>query len=412
MTIIESQDPFRPSPGGLKGFLADRMLAAAPFAMGVLRTVRPILATGGFALATRYDDVKEVFAKDAVFGVPYRENLDVITGGEPFFLGMGDTPQYRAQLQAMRNVVRASDMPRLGDDAEARARTIIDASEGKVDVVSLVRKVSFDMIGAYIGVPEPKRGRLDIWGCRLFEFQFTGSVADKEWLADAEQLATAFRSHIDGVIADRKKAGATVDDVLQRCLDAQAAGLPDYSDAEIRTALLCMVVGGPPQPPMVVPQGVEQLLRRDMWLAAAGEAARSGDDRRLHDILFEAMRFDPLAPGLKRIALADCKLAAGTSRETMIPKGATVIAGFASAMMDGRRILDPKRFDPDRQPHEYMHFGHALHECFGRAINHATLHRMVKPLFERKGLRRAPGRLGRLTKRGAFAERLEVCFQN
>ncbi|HEV2556931.1 MAG TPA: cytochrome P450 [Bosea sp. (in: a-proteobacteria)] len=378
--------------------------------MGILRTVRPIFATGGFALATRYDDVKEVFANNAAFGVSYRENLDVITGGAPFFLGMGDTAQYRTQLQAMRQVVLASDLPRLGDEAEARARAIIDASGGEVEVVSLVRKVAFDLTGWYFGVPEPKRGRLDVWGSRLFEFQFTGSVADKDWLAEAEELATAFRDHIDAVIADRKKSGATADDVLQRCLASQAEGKAGYSDAEIRTAILCMVVGGPPQPPMVVPQGIEQLLLRDDWLAAAGEAARSSNDRRLHDILFEAMRFDPLAPGLKRVTLVDYRLARGTSRETAIPKGATVIAAFASAMMDGRRVPEPSRFDPDRQPHEYMHFGHGLHECFGRAINHATLHRMIKPLLEKAGLRRAEGRAGRLTKRGVFAERLVVRY--
>jgi len=51
-----------------------------------------------------------------------------------------------------------------------------------------------------------------------------------------------------------------------------------------------------------------------------------------------------------------------------------------------------------------------LHECFGRHINRATLHLMLKPLLKRANLRRAPGKAGRLVKNGPFAESLTVAF--
>ena len=72
------------------------------------------------------------------------------------------------------------------------------------------------------------------------------------------------------------------------------------------------IVGGPPQPPMVVPQAMEQLLRRPDALAGAQAAARRGDDELLAGYVFEAMRFDPLAPALPRIALRTAMIAAGT----------------------------------------------------------------------------------------------------
>jgi cytochrome P450 len=84
-----------------------------------------------------------------------------------------------------------------------------------------------------------------------------------------------------------------------------------------------------------------------------------------------------------------------------------VLAAFASAMMDGRRIFEPRRFKPP--PCEYIRFGSAMHECFGRYINHATLHRMLKPLLRRPNVRRLPGQLGKLRKSGIFADRLYVC---
>ncbi|SEI01784.1 Cytochrome P450 [Methylobacterium sp. 275MFSha3.1] len=409
MSALTSTDPYR-APGGVRGWLTSRVLAAAPFVMRILRRWWPIAGGHSIWIVTRFDDVVEVFANDAAFGVPYAENLRVITGGELFFLGMGDTPEYRVQLEAMRSVVRREDLPALGDEAEARAQTLVDRAGGRVEVVQLVRRVSFDLIASYFGVPEPRNGRLEVWGTRLFEFQFTGSLSDQAWVDEVSEIARAFREHIDSAVVARKGVRGQTDDVLERCLAKQDDGRDGFSDAEIRTALLCMVVGGPPQPPMVVTQALEQLLRRPAWLGRAGSAAREGRDSDLHDIVFEAMRFDPLAPGLKRLALTDNEVAAGTSRARTIPKGATVVAAFASAMMDERRIAEPQSFDPGRPAHNYVHFGHGLHECFGRHINHAILHRILKPLLAKPDLRRAGGPRGRLKKRGAFAERLEVIY--
>ena len=409
MSILYATTPYRPAPGGLTGWLASALFAAAPALAAICRRVWPIPGRGKFRAVTRYDDVVEVFGDDGAFGVTYHDNLQVITGGEPFFLGMSDTPAYRAQLAAARTVVLAADLPRLGDDAERRAAAIVAAAGGRLEVVEFIRRVAFDLYADYFGVPDPAPGRLTIWGSRLFEYQFTGSPSDTAWLADVTATATALRAHIDATIAARKTAPAGPDDVLGRCLAAQVAGQLGYADAEIRTMLMCMIVGGPPQPATVVPQGIEQLLRRPAWLTAASTAARSGDDARLYDILFEAMRFDPLAPGLKRTVLTDHVIARGTARATKVPAGGTVIAAFASAMMDPRRVPDPARFDPDRLPRDYLHFGHGLHECFGRQFNHATLHRMIKPLLAR-GPVRAAGPQGSLRKNGMFADRLVVTF--
>jgi cytochrome P450 len=410
VSATASQEPLRPPARGLNGWIARRVATAVPFGLRVLRKLRPIAKLGNTYVVTLHDDVREVFATDRAFHVPYEPNLEVITGGQPFFLGMRDTEEYRRSLANMREVVLADDLAELGNRAEEQAEELVAASGGTVEVVDLVRRVSFDLVGRYFGVPEPDEGRLDVWGTRLFEFQFV-SPRDEVLRAEVEEIAPVFHAHIDREIARRKAGGsAPENDVLARCLKRQAAGVSGYSDVEIRTALLCMVVGGPPQPPMVVPQALEQLLRRPEAMAEAVAAARADDDELLWRIVREAMRFDPLAPGLPRIAEEDWTVARGTRRARAIPKGATVLTAFASAMMDERRIPEPRRFDPDRQPHEYIHFGYAHHECFGRQMNEWTLHRMIKPLLRRPNLRRAPGAEGRLRKNGPFSERLVVLF--
>lgn len=400
-------DVLRPAAVGLKGWIMRLALPMAPIALGLLRRLG-IIRLGSLYVVTRHDDVREVFGTDTSFGVPYEANLQVITGGEPFFLGMGNSPAYRAQLAAMHRVFLPGDLALLGDRAEALAEVIVSESGGQIDIVDLVRKVTFGILAPYIGIPEPKNGRLDLWATRLFEFQFVGSPSDLALMDEVNRIAPAFRQHIDSEIERRKSAAPSQDDVLGRCLALQRAQEPGYSDVEIRTALLCMIVGGPPQAPMVVPQAMEQLLRRPSALADAQAAAKVGNDGVLAALVREAMRFDPLAPGLPRRALKSHVVAFGTSRATTIPQGATVIVAFSSAMLDPIRVPNPQLFDAGRLRHEYIHFGYGLHACFGLRINEATLHRMVKPVLRRPGLRRADGAQGRLCKRGIFADRLAV----
>ena len=409
MSALTSRQVLR-SPSGVGGLVMVLLLRIAPAAFAFLRRWWPIPHLGRFYAATRYDDVVEVFANDGLFGVPYKPKLDLLMGNEPFILGMADGPEYRQSIAALQSVIRTEDLPALAERAERQASDIVAVSGGRIEVVdTLVRAISFDMIADYLGIPAPAGGDLRVWGTRLFEYQFVSS--DAPLVAEVEEIAPALRAHIQAEIARRRAQPDGRDDVLGRCLARQAAGDTWFDDTRIRTALTGMIVGGPPQPPMVVPQALEQLLRRPAALAEAQAAARANDDDTLFRYVREAMRFDPLGPALPRIAVRDGILAEGTPRARRIPSGAKVFACFQSAMLDPRRLADPQRFDPQRPDHDYVHFGHGMHECFGRYINRATLHLMLKPLLARPGLRRVPGSAGRLRKAGAFAQSLTVEFE-
>jgi cytochrome P450 len=387
-------------------------LALAGPGFRMLRAVYPIARFGRTYIVTRYDDVREVFLADHDFPVPYQAKLDVIMGGEPFFLGMGDTPEYRRDTQAMRLAVRREDaLSCLAPQTAARAEAIVAEAGGRLEVVdALARTVSFDVLGEYFGVGNPPDGDLRVWATLLFEFQFADSSNDPWLRRQVDRIAPKLRAHIDNLIAERRRSPEQKDDILGRCLVLQTKGAPEMTDVEIRSALMGFIVGGLPQPPMVVPQVLEQLLRRPRELAGAQRAAHADDDRLLASYVFEALRYDPLAPGLQRNVAHDHCIAEGTRRSVVIPAGAKVLAAFSSAMMDGRRVPSPREFRIDRQPHEYMHFGHGLHTCFGIHINHAMIPQMLKPILRRPGLRRARGSLGKLRKRGVFADRLWVEF--
>jgi cytochrome P450 len=410
---LSSESVVRPAPGGIKGWLMAWGLATGlPLLFRLLRWL-PWNLRLGVVFATRDDEVREVLLNDAAFGVPYAAKLNVITGGQPFFLSMDDTPQYRRDVEAMRKVVLVSDIaarliPEVERLGEKFVNDAIRDGKGQIEVVDLVRRITFELYQGYFGIPDPPGASLPAWATRLLEFQFADVGNDPELRKEVDVIAPALRGHIDALIAARKASGSVQDDVLGRCIAMQAEDSASFSDVQIRTALLGFIFGGPPQPPMGVPQALEQLLRRPAALGGAQQAARSGDDKLLAGFVLEAIRFDPVAPFLMRVARKDVVIAAGTARRVGVRKDGTVLVALGSAMMDERRLPNPAQFYPDRPADDYLHFGLGHHQCFGIHMNKALLPRMLKALLKRPNLRRAPGARGQLRKQGAFADRLWV----
>ena len=294
---------------------------------------------------------------------------------------------------------RADDLPAARRARrKRRPRRSSRRSGGRVEVVDqLVRRVTLRCASPTISAcPSRAEGRLDVWATRLFEFQFAelaeGPRAARAGGRDRPRLP---RPHRPRDRPPQGRTGTRRDDVLARCLALQAAGEPGYSDVEIRTALLCMIVGGPPQPPMVVPQAMEQLLRRPEALAAAQAAAR----RRTTTIaLLHASSWRRCASirsprACRAIAIRDWTVARGTRRAADDPEGRDGHRGVRLGD-DGRAAACPSPRGSTRTGGRTSTSISAtsLHECFGRHINGATLHRMLKPLLSRPNLRRAPAR--------------------
>lgn len=397
---------------GLRARGFNLFLRSMNFWFALLRNTWPIWVVKNNALVTRYDDVKEALRADDAFGVTYKEKLDLILGGVPFFLGMNDKETHDREKAALTKAVPPEDVAeRLVPAAEAAAEHALVSANGKIEVVDqLFRKVTFEVLFDYLGTPKPSDGDVGVWVMRMFEFLFADTFNDPGLRKEVELYAPVFRNYIQELIDARRKSGEKRNDVLGNCLDKQSQQEDGFSDEKIRVGLIGCIVGGLPQLPMVGPHALEQLLSRPAILAEAQLAARNNEDTKLAGYVSEAMRFDPVGPVLSRTVMKDYTLAAGTSRAKDLPKGMSVLVSFASAMKDGRRIRDPEAFIPDRPLCNYIHFGHGLHECFGIHINRGLLPAILKPLLKRSNVTRAPGAEGQLRKQGVFADRLVVCY--
>jgi len=403
---------------------ADRLMAAfGSWVMGqmdmlfwIARNLFPILLVkykgNSFALVTRFADVQEVLERPNVFDVIYAPKIRVLMDGDNIFLGMSDKePATRDKTTMRLTAPRWEAVSAVRPQVEKLARNAVANAGGRIDIaMGLTQSVTTEVLCRYFGTPSTDSVGLSNDARLLFKFMFVDMNDDPALLTQVIPVSARMRAFVESKIVGRKLARGANDDMLERCLKLQDDGFPGTNDREIRNNLIGMLVGGLPQPSMVIPQLFNVLLDRPQELAAACAAARADDDVLLSKHVFEALRYYPLTPGLFRRCTADYKLAGGTSRAKTVPAGTMVMAATRSAMFDGRRVADPRRFRIDRPDYNYMHFGYGMHECFGLYINQVMIPAICKPLLAQRNLRRVAGDAGKLEMDGAFAKSLVVEF--
>lgn len=414
---------------GKGGTVASRLgaLLTAPASQrrvfAVLRLLQPNLVikkqiitaypNGGSAIATRHADVTDILSRDADFGVVYGPRMEMITGGENFFLGMQDTPRYTRDVSNMRLVVRRDDVPAIVAPfvAEAAAE-IVAMVPGAIDVPqALTQPVAARLLDHYFGTPGPSEATMAEWTTLLFWYLFIDLKAAPELDARATAAAAEFRAWMDGHIDARRAEGGTRDDVLGRCLAMGSAGLPGMSDRDIRNNLIGLLIGELPTLSAAANLALDELLNRPDAFAGACAAARDGNDALLAAHVFEALRFRPLNPVIYRRAMHDTRIASGRLRGRRVRQDTMVLASNLSAMFDPLVVPDANSFRTDRPWETYILWGYGMHACFGAHINRAVLPAVLKPLLARHNLRRAAGARGQIDQAGTpFPQHLHLEF--
>lgn len=352
----------------------------------------------GTVLVTRFEDVKDVLARDGDFEVVYGPRMMNITGGANFFLGMQDTPTYTRDTSNMRLAMRREDVASVVKPyCDARAAELMAGARNAIDVPQeLTLRVPAGLVGSYFGVPGTSEKDLIDWTTLMFWYLFIDLNADPALDARTMAAAAQCRAYLEGAIAARKTNPTTDDDVLNRCLGLQRADLPGMDDAGIRNNLVGLMIGCVPTISKAAVQALDQLLARPTALAGAQAAARAGDDALLARHVFEALRFNPVNPLIYRRAARDTVVAAHRFRSVQVPKGAMVMAVNLSAMFDPLKVDAPGSFRTDRPWDDYILWGDGLHTCFGAHINQVAIPGILKPLLAKQGLRRAAGAAGQV----------------
>jgi cytochrome P450 len=183
------------------------------------------------------------------------------------------------------------------------------------------------------------------------------------------------------------KAGTAKDDIVTRLLKTQFPPSVEFPLPRAARNAGGLLVGTIETTSQAVLQCLRQLFKRPDVLAQAIAYAKADAIEEFDGIVWEALRFDPVAPFLFRLASRDQAVAVGSERETLVRKGTTVLALLLSAMFDPELFPHPEEFDSTRPFESYMHFGYGSHECLGKYVGMVMIPEMVRQILLQPGLK-------------------------
>jgi cytochrome P450 len=424
MTFLEQYRASRlaglPDSDRVEEAIVREWLTSRPAAlMDDLGEHEPTFVTGRMAFVTRYDDVRDVLARNDVFSVrPYGQAMMRINRGPNFLLGMDDGPEYQQQLSLLRRAFRPDDVDRVRAIVSARTSELLAPAlvEGRLDLTDgFARLIPALFVADYFGVAGPDPATLMKWARIIFTDGFANAAQNPFVSRRAMRASEEFRAYLDELIrrtrANPAQGTAARDDILGRLIALEQAGEPAFSDATIRDNLLWCIAGMIDNVNTAVCSAIDCMLGNPEVMQGAVDAAVARDPDRLRKYVFEALRFRTPTPVVTRQSVREHTLSKGTPHEKTIPPDTLVFAGMGTAMMDGTVVESPKAFRLGRPPEHYLHFGTGLHHCLGRHIAEVHVAEIVGSVLRLDGIRRARGMAGRLRYAGPFPKKFTVEFE-
>lgn len=384
--------------------------------LGIVRWLCPVLRLGKRVVVTRHADVVDVLERQAEFSVVavYADKMRETSGD--FFLGMDDGEVYRREAGIMRAVMRREDLETIREMVRARAERCVSAARqrGEIDAVAeLTRHVPLALVDEYFGVPGPTVSDLARWLRTIFHHLFLNQGNEAAVRDPALASAREMNAYLDTLIAERRAelaagSGPPRDDLLTRLIRRQSSH-PDacLDDPGIRRNISGLIIGAVDTTSKAAILALGVLLDRPPALRGARHAAVADEQEKLLAYVYEALRFDPFNPIMFRRCVAETTIG---PRGKVIKAGADVYLAPLAAMFDARAFPAPKEFRTDRMISAYLHFGFALHTCYGNFINRVTLPEILRPLLLDPDLRRAAGKAGQVVMDGPFPDKLMLAL--
>lgn len=372
--------------------LTRRWLDESPLALfAELREKRPVLETPECILFARYRDVIEILRQPSTFTV----ELYVPSVGE-YMLAQDDTPLHTREKGVMHSLLNRDDIPRVRDLVAARGKQLLDGAAGQLDLgQNYSRLVPIAIVQQYFGLDGGDPRTMIGWSYSKqldsFRNQPFLELPDREGVREKSLAAgQAIATYLGELLVRRGgeiKAGTAKDDIVTRLLLTQFPPSVEFPLPRAAANAGGLLVGTVETTSQAVLQSLRQLFKRPDILAQAIEYAKAGAIEQFDGIVWEALRFDPVAPFVFRLASRDQAVAAGTERETLVRKSTIVLPLLLSAMFDPELFPHPEEFDSTRPFESYMHFGYGSHECLGKYVGMVMIPEMVRQILLRPGLK-------------------------
>ncbi|MFT4115588.1 cytochrome [Bradyrhizobium sp.] len=365
----------------------------------------PLPKFGRLIIVTRNNDVRDVLSKPETFVVPYGDEMKELGGGKAtFVLGLEGQLQ-RCQHQLIAHLWEPQDTAWLVARTRGIAETLIDASQGRIDVMKdLITRVAAETCAEFFGLSVDDPDAFAEWSMAISALLFADPFGDPA----TRRLGLAGASRVRSVI-DASRKRLSVDPpppppgldrtILRRLVDT------GITDDEIRAIMVGMITGFIPTTTLAAGNIIEQLLWMKDGLKkaiAAAKAVPDGDETArnpLEELLFEAARLNPaLNPGQWRYA-PNGGVVKTRWGSRQIPAKSVLLVATASAMRD------------DRSRSNELVFGTGVHACLGKTLAMAQITAIFQALLTREDVCASKGRWGRISRVGVFPRRLDMEFK-
>lgn len=404
-----------------------------------LREQRPILVTPECTLLARFDDVTEVLNMPTVFTV----ELYIAKMGD-YLMSHDDDALHTREKSIMQGLLNRDDLPQVRAMIAKIAKGILDSADGGIEVVNeYCRMVPATLVQDYFGLTGVDRKDLIEWSYWNQYDNFHNHPFDlmteekRQYIIDhhkavsehlVKYIAELMARRLLAVKAEQaenllfsawyllcklarqllgKKDDTLTDDIVTRMLRSKFAEAVDFDLKRVAVNAGGLLIGAIETTSQAVAQVIQYLLEHPEWLTKANIAAQRDDTKEFDAIVWEALRYVPIAPYLFRKTAGEYTVGKNSPRETTIKPGTYVLTLTQSAMFDPLIFENPDEFIPDRNWYHYFHFGFGSHECMGKYIGMVMIPEMVRQVLLRAGIK-ANGGID--YKSGPFPERYELTW--
>ncbi|WP_404816619.1 cytochrome P450 [Streptomyces thermolineatus] len=239
------------------------------------------------------------------------------------------------------------------------------APAGRADLVdALAFPLPMTVICELLGVPFLDREAFREWSNEL-----VAPTGDPQRTVEA---ATAMNAYLQQLLEDkRSRPGEDLMSALIRATDEDGDRL---TADELRAMAFLLLVAGHETTVNLIAGGMHALLTHPEQLAAL-----RADPSLLDNAVEEMLRYDgPVENATIRFAAEPVEIAG-----TVLPAGAPVLIGMASADRDPAKYARPDEFDIRRDASGHLAFGHGIHHCLGAPLARLEGRIAVASLLER-----------------------------
>jgi cytochrome P450 len=330
------------------------------------------LASGGPAyLATRYDDVRRVFA-DPVFSRAAATRADVPVLSQvskiPYLMMNMDPPDHTRIRRLVTRAFTSRSVERLRPNVRRICDALVDrmlVTGPPVDFVpAFAYALPAQVISELLGVPAEDRDQLRRWQDAILSISAHSRHVVEAQLAE---LMGYLRALIN------RKRSEPADDLVSALITAQDSD-DRLSESELLYTVQILIAGGYETTAGLLANSIVVLHRNpEQW-----ELLRDNPDL-ISGAVDELLRYVPIVwSGLERVTLSDVTLSG-----VPVPAGSSVIPLTYSANYDETLTEDAGRLDVTRPPVPHLAFGHGVHRCIGAPLAKVELEIAFQTLFAR-----------------------------